>query len=77
MGFKRLIITDDLEMRAIKDNYDITDVILFGINAGIDIFMVCHTYEIQRFIIDLIIEKVKTKEIPFQESINHTEGSNH
>lgn len=40
LNFKNVIISDDLDMNAIKNEYDIRDVLFKGIEAGVDLFIV-------------------------------------
>ncbi len=40
LGYQGLIITDDLEMKAIADNYEQEEVIRLGAAAGVDIFLI-------------------------------------
>jgi len=42
MGYDGVIMTDDLDMGAIKKNYDINNVIRQIIKADIDIALICH-----------------------------------
>lgn len=39
IGFKELIITDDMQMSAISDNYSLEDSIITAINAGNDVLI--------------------------------------
>lgn len=43
MGFEGVVITDDLEMKAVADRYDIDELVTLGLRAGVDIFLICHT----------------------------------
>ena len=40
-----VVITDDLEMKAVADRYSIEEMVTLGLRAGIDIFLICHTRE--------------------------------
>ena len=42
MGFDGIVMTDDLDMGAIKNNYDIKAVIKQILSADIDIALICH-----------------------------------
>ena len=42
MGFDGIVMTDDLDMGAIKNNYDIKTVIKQILSADIDIALICH-----------------------------------
>lgn len=45
LGFKGVIITDDLTMKAITNEYDIGVAAVQSIKAGSDIVMVAHNYQ--------------------------------
>jgi beta-N-acetylhexosaminidase len=64
LGFDRVIISDDLEMKAIADHYGFDDAILRSAMAGIDLFMVCHTHELQHRAIDVLIDASKRGSLP-------------
>ncbi len=42
MGFQGLVMTDDLDMGAIKQYYDLSSIIHQVLSAGIDMAMICH-----------------------------------
>jgi beta-N-acetylhexosaminidase len=64
MGFKGLIVSDDMTMGAIAQEYDIRESFKNAINAGVDIFIVANNYEDQTDkIIDTIAHLVKAGEI--------------
>ncbi len=52
LGFKGIIITDDMEMGAISRYYDFADVGVKSITAGADIVLICHEYEHEQAIFD-------------------------
>ena len=41
LGFRGVIVSDDLEMDAIIDHYSIIKAVTFGIRAGVDAFLIC------------------------------------
>jgi beta-N-acetylhexosaminidase len=43
LGYGGVVITDDLEMRAVADRYAIDEMVELGLRAGIDIFLICRT----------------------------------
>jgi beta-N-acetylhexosaminidase len=45
MGFKGVIMTDDIEMKAIEDEFGIEGAVELVVRAGGDMVMVCHTFE--------------------------------
>lgn len=46
LGYKGLIISDCLEMKAVSQRYTIEEMMELGLSAGIDIFLICHTEEL-------------------------------
>jgi len=42
LGFDRLVMTDDLDMGAIYNEYGLAETIRMAINAGNDLAMICH-----------------------------------
>ena len=72
MGFKGLVVSDDMTMGAITKEYDTSESFKKAINAGVDIFIVANNYEDQTDkIIDTIAQLVKKGEIK-REQINAT-----
>lgn len=47
IGFKRLLFTDDLEMKAVRDRYPLTEQVRRTFEATVDIMLVCHTPSLQ------------------------------
>ncbi|NJD04708.1 MAG: beta-N-acetylhexosaminidase [Ruminiclostridium sp.] len=45
LNFKGVVITDDMTMGAIVENYDIGDAAVKSVNAGSDIVLVCHEHK--------------------------------
>lgn len=63
MGYDGLIVTDDIEMKAIADHYGVEDTVIRGINAGVDHFLCCHTAEIAHQAIEAIIRAVESGKV--------------
>jgi beta-N-acetylhexosaminidase len=42
MGYDGLVLTDDLDMGAIKRHYDIRTVVRQVLVAGVDVALICH-----------------------------------
>jgi beta-N-acetylhexosaminidase len=59
LHFKGVIVTDDLEMRAIIDHYGIEDASLMAFQAGADILLICKDRERQVAAMDAIYRAVK------------------
>jgi beta-N-acetylhexosaminidase len=63
IGFKGLVITDDLEMGAILKNYGIGEACKIAFNAGIDMFLICANPEAVREGFQAVYQAVKKGEI--------------
>ena len=67
IGFKGLIITDDMQMKAISDNYDLEYSIITAINAGNDILLfgnnVSYDKNIAKIFNDVVFNAVKDGKI--------------
>jgi beta-N-acetylhexosaminidase len=48
LGYKHLVLTDDLEMGAIAKHYEIEEAVLRAFQAGQDMFLICSHTEIVR-----------------------------
>ncbi|MCX7944372.1 MAG: beta-N-acetylhexosaminidase [Deltaproteobacteria bacterium] len=48
MSFEGIIITDDMEMKAISQMYNVTEACYISISNGVDVVLVCHTADYQR-----------------------------
>ncbi|MEW6019565.1 MAG: glycoside hydrolase family 3 N-terminal domain-containing protein [Pseudomonadota bacterium] len=63
MGFKGVVITDDLEMGAITETGSVGDAAVAAVLAGIDIVMVAQTDENQQLVYDALVKAVKSGQI--------------
>lgn len=43
LGYGGVVVTDDLEMRAVADRYAVEEMVELGLAAGVDVFLICHT----------------------------------
>jgi len=48
LGYRGVVVSDDLEMKAIADHYGVEDAVVRGMLAGCDVFLLCHEVELQR-----------------------------
>jgi beta-N-acetylhexosaminidase len=60
MNFQGVVVTDDMTMGAIINNYDIGDAAVSSVVAGSDIIMVCHGYDKQTEAMDAVRSAVET-----------------
>jgi beta-N-acetylhexosaminidase len=54
LGFRGVIVSDDLEMRAIADRYSMAEAAVRSIEAGVDLLLVCHRADRQHAVIDAL-----------------------
>jgi len=59
LGYDGLVVTDDVEMKAIADNYGVEEAVLLGLGAGVDHFLCCHTPELAHRAIDAVVRAVE------------------
>jgi beta-N-acetylhexosaminidase len=64
LGYEGLVVSDDLEMKAIADHYSLEDVLVRGLNAGVDAFLCCHSAEKMHSAIDTIASAVAKGLVP-------------
>jgi beta-N-acetylhexosaminidase len=63
LGYDGLVVTDDVEMKAIADNYGVEEAVLFGLKAGVDHFLCCHTAALAHRAIDAIVRAVESRKL--------------
>lgn len=63
MGFTGVVITDDMTMGAIIENYKIGNAVVKSVDAGSDIILVCHGVENQMNAINALKTSVKNGSI--------------
>ncbi len=63
MGFKGVLITDDLEMGAVEKSMSFREIILSAVRAGADILCICHDFEKQKKALEIVLNAVKTGDI--------------
>jgi beta-N-acetylhexosaminidase len=63
LGYDGLVISDDLEMKAIRDHFGIEEAMLLGLNAGVDHFLCCSSAELAHQAIDAVVRGVQRGKI--------------
>ena len=63
MGYEGLVITDDMEMGAMEENYSVEESSVLAVKAGVDILLYSSTPEKQALAYDSIISAVENGEI--------------
>lgn len=66
LGFEGLVVSDDLEMKAIADHYSVEEATVRGVLAGVDLFLVCHHAPVQRRAIEALVHAVETGRVSRQ-----------
>lgn len=59
-GFDGLVMSDDMQMKAIADHYGFDESIVRAAEAGIDLFWICHSVELQNRAIDVLIRAAES-----------------
>lgn len=71
LGYKGIIITDDMEMGAVANHNDFRSIDVNAVKAGADIVLVCHEYEHQQEVYLGLLDAVNSGEIS-QERIDES-----
>jgi len=66
LGFDGVLVSDDLEMKAIADHYSVEEATVQGTLAGVDLFLVCHRADVQRRAIEALVKAVESGRVPHQ-----------
>lgn len=64
LGFDGVLVSDDLEMKAIADNFSVPEAAVLGTLAGVDLFLVCHHADVQQRAIEAVVKAVESGRIP-------------
>ncbi|MGI5861862.1 MAG: beta-N-acetylhexosaminidase [Myxococcales bacterium] len=59
LGFRGVNVSDDLEMKAIADNYPMDEAAIRSVLAGVDLLLVCHCADRQQACIDGIAREAE------------------
>lgn len=60
MKFDGVIVSDDLEMKAIASHFPIEEVVVRAVNAGVDLLAICHDHALQNRAIDALLHAVES-----------------
>lgn len=64
LGYHGVVVTDDLEMKAIAAHFSTRDVVTHGLLAGVDSFLCCHHDTLAHAAIDEIARAVRERAVP-------------
>jgi beta-N-acetylhexosaminidase len=65
MGFDGVVLTDDMEMKAVARRWRPAELSVMAAKAGCDILEFCHTHDAQVEAIEGLIRAVEAEEISF------------
>ena len=63
MGYKNIVITDDLEMGAITQGFEVNEAALKSLQAGADMLLICHSYDKMLSAYNYLLQAVERGEI--------------
>ncbi len=63
LGFKGIVISDDLEMKAVEKYFPLDSIPHLGLEAGLDIFLICHNLDKVKELQDLITKSVTSGKV--------------
>lgn len=58
MGFTGVVFSDDLEMKAVANHFPFDQQLFRGLDAGLDLFTICHSPQLQWKAIDLLADAI-------------------
>jgi beta-N-acetylhexosaminidase len=64
LRFDGVVVSDDLEMKAITSHFGVDRAAVACVNAGVDWMLICHTPSVQQRSIDVLVRAVEEGEIP-------------
>ncbi len=59
-GFEGLLISDDLEMKGVADHFEIGEIVVKGLLAGIDLFLLCRDWRQLEAATKAIVEAIES-----------------
>nr|ADD95913.1 glycosy hydrolase family protein [uncultured organism MedDCM-OCT-S01-C81] len=63
IGFEGVIVSDDVEMKALSERFSVSDIALKGAKAGIDLFLACHKPVVQMELYRALIHGMEQKQL--------------
>jgi beta-N-acetylhexosaminidase len=63
LGFSGVIVSDDVEMKALADHFPLRTTAERGLNAGIDLFLACHKPEVVLELYRSLVQAVESEEV--------------
>ncbi|MFN7905915.1 MAG: beta-N-acetylhexosaminidase [Pseudobdellovibrionaceae bacterium] len=66
MKFRGLVVSDDLGMKALSKNYEVEDIPVLALNAGVDMLLYCNEFDSPPLAIDALLRAVAQGKIDKQ-----------
>jgi len=63
LGYDRMVVTDDLEMKSISEHFSIEEAALKAFTAGSDLLLVCSSEEAQGRVLETLTREAEKKKI--------------
>ena len=64
LGFPGVVMSDAMEMQAISDHFDLEESLLGGIEAGVDMFIICRPRELQERALETLTRLFEKGAVP-------------
>ncbi|MCG3175011.1 MAG: Beta-hexosaminidase [Myxococcota bacterium] len=64
MNFHGVIVSDDLDMKAVANHFPVEEIVIRGVHAGVDLFLACADQERQEQAIEALTRAVEDGKIP-------------
>jgi len=64
LGFRGVVVSDDLEMKAIAEHFPMPEAAVEAAAAGCDLLLVCHTPELQEAILAALARAIRDGRLP-------------
>jgi beta-N-acetylhexosaminidase len=66
LGFRGVCVSDDLEMKAISEHMGVEEATVEGARAGVDVFLVSESVDVQRRCLDALVRAVEAGHVSRQ-----------
>ena len=64
LNFRGIIVSDDIEMKALADHYGPVEIGEQGLSAGIDVFLACHAPETTLSLYRSLVHAAESQQVP-------------
>ena len=54
LGYRGVIVSDDLDMKAVAEGFPLEQVVLQGLRAGVDVFLACRDVAVQQHALEIM-----------------------